>query len=210
MRFASCEKIGFYPIVNRAYLVEKLLSLGVQTVQIRIKDLKDKDLEDEIKNAIEISKNYENSQLFINDEWELALKYRAFGVHLGQEDIDSVSSDDFQQMADSGIRLGISTHNEIEIEKALKINPSYISIGPIFPTKSKNLPYKTHGIDGFAEMRKKIDVPVVALAGVTLENGEDLLKSGADGIAVMSDILSSENMDFRVSKWLSLFRKYSA
>ena len=208
MQFKSIDKIGFYPIVNRAFLVKKLLSYGLQTIQIRIKDLKDLELENEIKEAIEISKLCKDSQLFINDRWELALKYNAFGVHLGQEDIDTVSENDFQKIADSGLRLGISTHNEEEIDKALKLNPSYISIGPIFPTRSKNLPYSNHGIEGFALLREKVNCLVVALAGVTLENGENLLKAGANGIAVMSDILENENPEKRVKEWLELFVRY--
>ena len=207
MQFKSIDKIGFYPIVNRAFLVGKLLSYGVHTIQIRIKDLKDTELENEIKAAIAISKLYKNSQLFINDRWELALKYEAFGVHLGQEDINAVSANDLQKIADSGSRFGISTHNGDEIKKALKLNPSYISIGPIFPTRSKNLPYNAHGIEGFALLKKTVSCPVVALAGVTLENGEDLLRKGVHGIAVMSDIVENKNPEDRVKEWLKLFAR---
>lgn len=203
LEFPEIDEIGFYPIVNNAELIEKMLSSGVKTVQIRVKN---KDIvENEVKKSIEITKNYPNSQLFVNDNWELAIKYKAFGIHLGQEDIDSLTIEDFKKIANARIRLGISTHIKEEVQKALALNPSYLSIGPIFHTESKDLPYALHGIEGFKYWRSKINLPLVALAGIKLENCEELIKAGADGIAVMSAITDSEDSKEEARKWLNLW-----
>ena len=207
--FLPIKQIGFYPIVNNANWLKRLLPLGVQTIQIRMKDVTDEEIENEIIRCIEIAAKYPNTQLFINDKWKLALKYKAFGVHLGQEDISLISNDEFRQIRESGLRFGISTHNAEEVSKGMALNPSYMSIGPIFHTNSKKLPYPVQGIEGFKYWRKQLKIPLVALAGVTLKDGETLIKAGANGIAIMSGVVNSENPEAITQKWLKLFEKYN-
>jgi hydroxymethylpyrimidine kinase/phosphomethylpyrimidine kinase/thiamine-phosphate diphosphorylase len=207
MKFQLCKKIGIYPIVDSSDLVKLMFENGAVTVQLRIKN-KDRDfIESEIKKSVEISKKYPNSQFFVNDEWELAIEYGAFGVHLGQEDVENLLPENIEKICKYGLRLGISTHNADEINYALEFQPSYLAIGPIFSTKSKNLPYECHGIEGFKEIRKKLDYPLVAIAGINLENGVDLINAGVDGIAVMSDITKNPKPDKRVQEWIKIFEK---
>ena len=205
MKFPLCDEIGIYPIVDNSYLVELMFKNGVKTVQLRIKNAEKSHLRDEIEKSVQISKKYLNSQFFVNDEWELAIECGVFGVHLGQEDVENLLPENIEQIYKSGLRLGISTHNWEEINHALKFNPSYLAIGPIFPTKSKDLPYECHGVDGFKKIREKLDYTLVAIAGINLENGVDLIKAGANGIAIMSDITKHSNPERRVRDWIEIF-----
>ncbi len=199
--FAPSE-LGFYPIVDRLEWLKRLLPLGVSTIQLRIKDLKGKDLELEIRDSIQYAKKF-NCNLFINDYWKTALKYEAYGVHLGQEDLKKA---DLPLLLESEVRLGVSTHCYEEMARALAVGPSYIAIGPIFPTKAKEMKYKPQGIEGFKLWRKLLNLPLVAIGGITLERAEELKEAGADGIAVISDIQRFENIEQRVKCWLDLFQ----
>ena len=105
--------IGFYPVVDHVDWVEKLAKLGVRTIQLRLKDLSSDALEAQIKKANSIAKAY-NLSLFINDHWQLAIKYQCFGVHLGQEDLDTAN---LHEIAQAGLRLGVSTHNYVELAR---------------------------------------------------------------------------------------------
>ncbi|MFN6886558.1 thiamine phosphate synthase, partial [Proteus mirabilis] len=84
-----------------------------------------------------------NARLFINDYWQLAIKHHAYGVHLGQEDLDIADLDAIKQ---SGLCLGISTHNDTELQRAKRLLPSYIALGHIFPTTTKDMPSKPQGL----------------------------------------------------------------
>jgi thiamine-phosphate diphosphorylase len=135
MRFPSCDDkpLGIYPIVDRARKLKPLYECGITTAQLRVKDLSGSELEDEVVCAIELSRQY-NVRFFLNDYWQLAIKHQAYGVHLGQEDIQEC---DIQAIHNANLRLGISSHTPKEIEIALGFEPSYLAIGPIFEPISK-------------------------------------------------------------------------
>lgn len=205
--FPPCEPkfLGFYPIVDRLDWAQKLIPLGIQTLQLRIKDLSGSRLETEIQKSISLAKKH-NCRLFINDYWDLAIKHGAYGVHLGQEDLESA---DLLRLSQSGIRLGVSTHSYTEVARALSIRPSYIAIGPIFPTNTKEMKFSPQGIDGLKLWRKLIDLPLVAIGGITLEQASELISSGADGVAVISDIRDANNVPNRVNAWLERFNSHA-
>ncbi|NKB24915.1 MAG: bifunctional hydroxymethylpyrimidine kinase/phosphomethylpyrimidine kinase [Kiritimatiellae bacterium] len=184
--FPNCgeEPIGLYPIVDRVEWVKKLLSLGVATIQLRIKDLKGQERENEILLSIEYARKIK-SRLFVNDQWELAIKYGAYGVHLGQDDLETV---DIHTLAQSGLRLGISTHSYAEIARAIAYQPSYIALGTLFETGSKVMDYPPLGLERFKQMRKLIPTPTVAIGGINLESASHVLEAGADGLAVISNV----------------------
>jgi hydroxymethylpyrimidine kinase/phosphomethylpyrimidine kinase/thiamine-phosphate diphosphorylase len=198
--FAAIESdsIGFYPIVPRASWVRPLAELGVKTIQLRIKDLSGDLLECEIADAITAAKS-SGTQLFINDYWELALKYGAFGVHLGQEDLASA---DVTRLRLSGIRLGISTHSYFEAAVAHGIRPSYIALGPIFPTTCKSMRFGPQGFERVKEWRRMLPYPLVAIGGLSPEHRQRLKECGAEGFAVISDWLHHANPMIRVQEWL--------
>jgi hydroxymethylpyrimidine kinase/phosphomethylpyrimidine kinase/thiamine-phosphate diphosphorylase len=131
-QFPDCgdSPLGFYPIVPNTEWLERILPLGVATVQLRIKNKQGAALEREIADAIACARRY-GARLFVNDYWQLALKHGAYGVHLGQEDLETA---DIAALAQAGIRLGVSTHCYAEVAHALALRPSYIAIGPVFHT----------------------------------------------------------------------------
>ncbi|CAA6818941.1 MAG: Thiamin-phosphate pyrophosphorylase (EC [uncultured Sulfurovum sp.] len=198
--------LGIYPLVDRAYKLEILYLLGITTAQLRIKDLKNKELENEIIHAIKTSEKY-NSRLFINDHWQLAIQYEAYGIHLGQEDL---IESDLKAIYDAGIRLGISTHTTKEIEMALEISPSYLAIGPIFKTQSKLVNYETVGIDELRKWSSHVDYPIVAIGGINLDNIEEIINTpNVDGIAMISELLKNgEISEKKIKKLLELFSKH--
>jgi thiamine-phosphate pyrophosphorylase len=202
MKFPKCDKtpLGIYPIVDRAYKLKTLYELGITTAQLRTKDaFEGKALEDEVIEAIKISESY-NARFFLNDFWELGIKHKVYGIHLGQEDIQEA---DVQAILDAGIRLGISTHTPKEIDIALGFEPSYLAIGPIYVPISKKLVYDTVGTQDLKLWAKNVDYPIVAIGGISIENIEDVVKTkAASGIAMISEIL--ENGEISKSKTLAL------
>lgn len=201
MTFLSCGNtpLGIYPLVDRAYKLKTLFNLGITTAQLRIKDLKDQKLENEIIEAIEISNQYK-ARLFINDYWQLAIKHKAYGIHLGQEDLETSN---LEAMHSAGIRLGISTHTTKEIEMALEIEPSYLAIGPIFHTNSKIVNYDTVGISELKNWSQNVPYPIVAIGGINLGNIQEIINlSSVDGIAMISEFLEEGEISQKKTKTL--------
>jgi len=207
MKFKDCGNIplGVYPLVDQAEKLKILYNLGITTAQLRIKNLKDKALEDEIIKAITISKKY-NARLFINDFWELAIKYKAYGIHLGQEDL---ATTDLTAIYNAGIRLGVSTHTTKEIKMALEIEPSYLAIGPIFETTSKVVDYDTVGVEELTKWSSNVPYPIVAIGGINLTNIKNIITiSTVDGIAMISEFLENNKISPQKTKLLlNLFSK---
>jgi len=192
---------GVCPIVDRAAWLEKLLPRGVGTIQLRIKDLHGSSLEQEIVAAVEIAHRL-GANLFINDYWQLAAKHGAYGVHLGQDDMAGV---DWSALAASGMRVGLSASSFEQLARAMAVRPSCIGIGAVFATPSKTINHKPLGLEGFGRLRRLTDMPVIAIGGITLERAADVMKAGADGIAVISDILQAPDPLARTKQWLEFF-----
>jgi len=176
--------LGLYPIVDRAEWLEKLLPLGVTTVQLRCKDLRSDALKREIEQAVNLARHYD-SRLFINDHWQLAVDSGAYGVHLGQEDLESA---DLDAIRDAGLKLGVSTHCHYEVSRALACKPSYIACGPVFPTNTKRMPWQPHGIDGLRYWVDALNCPVVAIAGINAERIAEVAATQVNGIALITAI----------------------
>ena len=185
--------IGFYPVVPTAEWVERLLGWGVRTVQLRIKavDHTPADIAAQVSASVAAGGKVPGAQVFINDHWQLALAAGAYGVHLGQEDLDTA---DIEALRSSGMRLGLSTHTPGELARAKAAQPSYLAIGPIYPTTLKVMPYEPVGLDRLAEWAKlAAPYPVVAIGGISLARMTGVLACGVDGVAVVSAVtLASE------------------
>jgi hydroxymethylpyrimidine kinase / phosphomethylpyrimidine kinase / thiamine-phosphate diphosphorylase len=182
--------IGFYPIVDTSVWVHKLADLGVQTIQLRIKEGTVQNIEQEIKLSIEIAKKH-GVKLFINDHWKIAIKYQAYGIHLGQEDIEGA---ELLLIYQAGIRLGISTHDYYELARGLLIQPSYIALGPIFETTSKEMRFEPQGIYKLKQWKNLIgNMPLVAIGGITLDDMPAIYQAGADGVSVISYVTQAED-----------------
>jgi len=210
MKFPKCDDtpLGIYPVVDRAYKLKPLYEVGITTAQLRTKDkFTGQALEDEVIEAIEISEAY-NARFFLNDFWELGIKHNAYGIHLGQEDIQEA---DVQAILDAGIRLGISTHTPKEIDIALEFEPSYLAIGPIYEPISKKLTYDPVGIEDLKRWAKSVEYPIVAIGGITIENIEYVAQTGSvSGIAMISDVLKEgEISKQKTSALMKVFENYA-
>ena len=125
----------FYPILDSSDLLSNAVILGVKFVQLRLKNVSIKKIEEEIFLSKKICLQ-NNAQLIVNDYWEEALKQGCDFVHLGQEDLLEA---DISYLKKKKIKIGVSTHDEEELDKALSINPEYIALGPIWETKLKKI-----------------------------------------------------------------------
>ncbi len=204
--FPSIDKKKFrlYPVVDDVLWIERLLKLNVQTVQLRIKDAGQPDLELQIAKAIELGRYY-NAQVFINDYWQLAIKHQAFGIHLGQEDIEIA---DLQAISDAGICLGLSTHDDCELLKVKALNPSYLALGHIFPTPTKDMPSQPQGLINLAKNQQLAgDTPTVAIGGIDLTVAEQVWQTGVDSIAVVRAITQASNVEEVVTQFTAILAK---
>ena len=185
------NKFRLYPVVDDVSWIETLLKLNVQTVQLRIKNAEQPDLEQQVIKAIELGRQY-NAQVFINDYWQLAIKHQAFGIHLGQEDIEIA---DLKAISDAGICLGLSTHDDNELLNVKALNPSYLALGHIFPTPTKEMPSQPQGLANLASNRKLAgDTPTVAIGGIDLSVAEQVWQTGVDSIAVVRAITQAADI----------------
>ena len=185
--------IGFYPVVPTADWVKRLLGWGVRTIQLRAKsaDHSADALEREVRAAVEASRAVPDAQVFINDHWQLALGAGAYGVHLGQEDLEMA---DLKALRAAGMRLGLSTHTPAELARAHAVQPSYLAIGPIYPTTLKVMPYEPVGLERLkAWVPDAAPYPVVAIGGISLERLPGVLACGVDGVAVVSAVTLADN-----------------
>lgn len=190
--FASLiARIGFYPVVPTADWAQRLLGWGVRTVQLRAKaaDFTHVQLEHEVREAVEAGRAVPGAQVFINDHWQIALEAGAYGVHLGQEDMNTA---DLNALRAAGMRLGLSTHTPSELARARAAQPSYLAIGPIYPTTLKKMPYEPVGLDRLKLwVRDAAPCPVVAIGGISLERLPGVmacLNGEKDGAAVVSAV----------------------
>ncbi len=192
------SKFGLYPVVDDVSWIEKLLKLDVKTIQLRIKNPEQADLEQQIIKAIRLGREYD-AQVFINDYWLLAIKHKAFGIHLGQEDIEVA---DLQAIAEANICLGLSTHDDSELLKVKALNPSYLALGHIFPTPTKEMPSQPQGLTNLAKSQQLAgDTPTVAIGGIDLSVANDVWQTGVDSIAVVRAITEAEDTEQAVAKF---------
>ncbi len=194
-------RLGLYPVVDSVAWLERLLTTGVKTLQLRIKDKQDDEVEADIVAAIALGRRYD-ARLFINDYWRLAIKHQAYGVHLGQEDLETT---DLEAIRRAGLRLGVSTHDDMEIDVALAARPSYIALGHVFPTQTKQMPSAPQGLEQLARHIERLgDYPTVAIGGISLERAPAVLATGVGSIAVVSAITQAEDWQAATAQLLQL------
>ncbi|WP_434026205.1 thiamine phosphate synthase [[Pseudomonas] boreopolis] len=191
----------FYPIVGSAALLERLVPLGVRLVQLRAKDLPPRALREQALRARDCCRRH-GARLVLNDHWQLALELGIDFVHLGQEDLDQA---DLPALRRAGVRYGLSTHDEAELERALALSPAYVALGPVWPTLLKKMRW---GPQGLARVRAWKDragaVPLVAIGGITPERMPQVLAAGADSAAVVTDLQQAADPEARARQWLAL------
>jgi thiamine-phosphate pyrophosphorylase len=190
----------FYPVAGSLAWVERLAALGARTIQLRVKDLTHGQALALIRPALAAA-GAVNTRLVVNDYWRAAIEAGAAHVHLGHEDLASA---DVAAIRNAGLTLGLSTHDEAELEEALRHDPDYVALGPIYATTVKPMRFAPQGLDRIAQWKKRIGlIPLVAIGGITLEKAPAVYAAGADSIAVISDITQSADPDARVRAWLA-------
>ena len=209
--FASLTgPIGFYPVVSTSEWVERLLAWGVRTIQLRIKatDHSPAEIARQVRAAVEAGRAVPDAQVFINDHWELALAAGAYGVHLGQEDLDTA---DINALRQAGVRLGLSTHTPAELARAHAVQPSYLAIGPIYPTTLKVMPYEPVGLERLKLWAPQAaPYPVVAIGGISLALMPGVMACGVDGVAVVSAVTLAADPQQAAQHGLKLFLNQKA
>lgn len=194
-------RLGLYPVVDSVIWIERLLALGVRTIQLRIKDKSNSDVEADIATAINIGQHY-RARLFINDYWQLAIKHQAYGVHLGQEDLHEA---DLNAIRQADLRLGVSTHDIAEVNVALAVRPSYIALGHIFPTQTKQMPSSPQGLEQLAQQVQQLaDYPTVAIGGISIARIPAVLNTGVGSIALVSAITQAPDWQAATQTLLEL------
>jgi thiamine-phosphate pyrophosphorylase len=189
----------FYPVVDSLDWVKRLTALGVGTIQLRAKELNDSEALQLVSDALELTKGTP-TKLVVNDYWRAAIVANAQHLHLGQEDLAEA---DLAAIREAGLTLGISTHDDTELETALRAEPDYIALGPIFPTTLKSMRFAPQGIPKITEWKKRIgNIPLVAIGGIKFEQAAEIFAAGADSIAVVSDVTQNADPDARVKQWL--------
>jgi hydroxymethylpyrimidine kinase / phosphomethylpyrimidine kinase / thiamine-phosphate diphosphorylase len=197
--------LGLYPVVGDLKLLESLLQVGAHTIQLRLKRSagnEEEEIEAQIVTAIALGRRFE-ARLFINDHWQLALKHGAFGVHLGQEDLLNA---DLHAIAEAGMALGLSSHGYFELLLARQLAPSYLALGHIFATNTKQMPSRPQGVERLAHYVRlhKSDgphksvtwlsrthsqhraIPLVAIGGIDATNLCQVSATGVDNVAMVS------------------------
>lgn len=189
-----------YPIVDSAAWIRRLLPAGVRLVQLRIKDRPSEALRAEIRESQGLCARG-GAQLVLNDHWQLALEEGCDFVHLGQGDLDTA---DVPALRRAGIRIGISTHDEAELTRALGLEPDYVALGPIYPTLLKVMAFGPQGLGRIGEWKRRIGaIPLIAIGGITLERLPHVLAAGADSAAVVTDILRNPDPQAHMAAWVS-------
>jgi thiamine-phosphate pyrophosphorylase len=189
----------FYPVVDSVAWVARLAALGVATIQLRAKELNDSQALQLVTNAL-AAVSGTPTKLVVNDYWRAAIVAGAEHLHLGQEDLATA---DLVAIRDAGLTLGLSTHDDAELETALRAGPDYIALGPIFPTTLKSMRFAPQGIPKITEWKQRIgDIPLVAIGGIKFEQAAGIFAAGADSIAVVSDVTQNADPDARVRQWL--------
>jgi thiamine-phosphate pyrophosphorylase len=190
----------FYPIVPDATWVARIVPLGVRTLQLRIKDVPADGVRRQIDASLAIARRH-GCQLIVNDYWREAIDAGADYVHLGQEDLAAA---DVAAIRGAGVRLGISTHSEDELEVALAADPHYVALGPIYETKLKAMQWAPQGLSRVESWKARVGrLPLVAIGGITPERADGVVAAGADSIAVITDFMTAQHPEARIELWLA-------
>ena len=189
----------FYPIFDSVAWLERALPLGVKLVQLRLKDRTPADLRADIRAGLALARRH-GAALVVNDHWQLAIEEGADWLHLGQEDLDTA---DLPAIRRAGLRLGLSTHDHAELDRALALAPDYIALGPVYPTILKQMKWHQQGLDRVTEWKRLVgDTPLCAIGGMTVARAPGAFDAGADIVSAVTDITLNADPEARMRDWL--------
>lgn len=193
----------FYPIFDHTDWLRRMLPLGVKLVQLRIKDQPDAVIRAEIATARDLCRAH-GAVLVINDYWQAAIDAGCDWLHLGQEDLDQA---DLVAIRKAGLRLGVSTHDDDELERVLGMDPDYVALGPVYPTILKQMKWHQQGLPRVTEWKARVGfIPLVGIGGMSVERAPGVLAAGADIVSVVTDITLNPNPEARLRQWIEATR----
>ncbi|MBM9595158.1 thiamine phosphate synthase [Roseitranquillus sediminis] len=193
----------FYPIFDGLGWLERTLPLGVRLVQLRLKDLSEAELHEIVPEAQALCRRH-GAVLVVNDHWRIAIDAGCDWVHLGQEDLDTA---DLGAVRRAGLRLGISTHDHAELDRALSLAPDYVALGPVYPTILKKMKWHEQGLGRVAEWKRLVgDLPLVAIGGMTPGRATGAFAAGADIVSAVTDITLNDDPEGQVRRWIEATR----
>ncbi|MBN9044626.1 MAG: thiamine phosphate synthase [Rhizobiales bacterium] len=196
----------FYPIFDSAAWLERMVPLGVKLVQLRVKDKTEAELRAEIRAARAVCAAH-GCQLIVNDYWKLALDEGCDFIHLGQEDLDAA---DLDAIARGGLKLGVSSHDPDELDRALAVKPDYVALGPVYPTILKKMKWHEQGLPRLGEWKARLGaIPLVGIGGMSVERAPGVFEAGADIVSVVTDITLNADPEARVREWIAITRPYA-
>jgi len=192
--FPPCpERLGLYAVLPDAAWVGRMARAGVPTLQLRFKSDDADAIRREVRAAVEAVRGSE-SLLFINDHWQAAIDAGAYGVHLGQEDLDALDAAQVQAIRAAGLRLGVSTHGYAEMVRADAVSPSYLALGAVFPTTLKKMATAPQGLARLgAYARLMRGYPLVGIGGIDAERLPPVMATGVGSVAVVRAIVGAED-----------------
>ena len=192
LAFAPCPReLGLYGVLPSAEWVGRMARAGVPTVQLRFKSDDQAAIAREIKAAV-LAVEGTDARLFINDHWQAALDAGAYGIHVGQEDLDIIAAADLETIRRSGTRFGVSTHGYAEMVRAHAVQPSYIALGAVFPTTLKRMPTAPQGLARLGVyVRLMQQYPLVAIGGISADLFPAVRATGVGSVAVVRALVNA-------------------
>jgi len=191
----------FYPIFDDVSWLRRALPLGVKLVQLRIKDTPEAELRRMLGEGQALCAAY-GAALVVNDHWQIAIDLGCDWLHLGQEDLDEA---DIPAIRRAGLKLGISTHDHAELDRALALDPDYVALGPVYPTILKQMKWHQQGVEKLTEWKALIgDIPLVAIGGMNIERAPGAFAAGADIVSAVTDITLHADPEARLRAWLDV------
>ena len=202
--FAPCpERLGLYAVLPDAAWVGRMARAGVPTVQLRFKSGDAQAVAREVAAAVAAVQGT-NARLFINDHWALALEAGAYGVHLGQEDLDALAPEAIARLRASGMRLGVSTHGYAEMLRADAVGPSYLAMGAVFPTTLKQMATVPQGLGRLAAYAQLMrGRPQVAIGGIGEAELPAVLATGVGSVAVVRALVQADDPETTAARWMA-------
>lgn len=193
----------FYPIFDHPQWLGRMLPYGIKLVQMRIKDEDEANLASLLKDSLAQCRSHACTMV-VNDYWRIAIDIGADWVHLGQEDLDDA---DLAAIRRAGIKLGVSTHDHDELDRALGLDPDYIALGPVYPTILKKMKWTEQGLDKLTEWKGLIGrLPLVGIGGMRIDRVEGVFAAGADIVSVVTDITLNDTPEARLQEWIRATR----
>lgn len=205
--FVTCpQTLGLYAVLPDADWVGRMARAGVPTVQLRYKSDDAVAIAQEVRKAVAAVAGTP-ALLFINDHWREAIAAGAYGVHLGQEDLDALTPEELQTLRDSGLRLGVSTHGYAEMVRADAVGPSYIAMGAVFPTTLKKMATAPQGLGRLAAYAKLMkSYPQVAIGGIGQDQFAEVLATGVGSIAVVRALVNADQPEEAAASLMAAMR----